>query len=208
MTSVFIICPVRLYRERLAQGLEHEKSIDVLGTASTTNQAIPRIVELVPEVVLLNSSPLAGATAIRSITQRVPTVKVIALAVPEAEADLVGWVEIGASAFLGREASAEDLIQTVESVVRDEMPCPPRAAAALARRVATLAAATVEGRHGDLTARETQILELISEGLSNKEIAKQLTIEVPTVKTHVHSIFEKLQVHRRIQAAAWFRSVT
>jgi DNA-binding NarL/FixJ family response regulator len=101
-----------------------------------------------------------------------------------------------------REGSLEDLETAVELAARGEIHCSPRIASALARRLAVLAddEAPPEPTLG-LTARELQVVELIQEGLSNKEIAQQLCIELPTVKHHVHHILSKLDVPRRADVA-------
>jgi DNA-binding NarL/FixJ family response regulator len=107
---------------------------------------------------------------------------------------------------VSREGSLEDLISALDSVSRGELLCPPRIAAGLRRRVAALAAARAPvGPRGHLTRREAEVAGLIDAGLSNKQIAQRLCIEVPTVKNHVHNILEKLQVHRRGEAAAMLR---
>ncbi len=105
-----------------------------------------------------------------------------------------------------REASLEELVEVVESVARGESLLAPRIGALLLRRVAEAAghkrAPTAAGR---LTPRELQVVGLIDEGLSNKQIAARLSIELATVKNHVHSILEKLEVERRAEAAARVR---
>lgn len=94
----------------------------------------------------------------------------------------------------------------LESVVREEMPCPPRIGAALFCRVQSLSAEVrTTNLEAHLSRREIEIVELISVGLSNKEIANRLSITLPTVKNHVHSILAKLDVRTRIEAAAWIR---
>jgi DNA-binding NarL/FixJ family response regulator len=98
------------------------------------------------------------------------------------------------------------LVATLESATRGEALFSPRMAASLLRRVAALAATQPSpSAQVRLTPRERDIMRLLDEGLSNKEIAQRLGIEVATVKNHVHNILEKLQVHRRGEAAAWSR---
>jgi two-component system nitrate/nitrite response regulator NarL len=105
------------------------------------------------------------------------------------------------------EGSIVDLVAAIDGVARGELRCSPQMAGALARRVADLAVRA--GRPAppvQLTGRQLEIVGLIAAGLSNKEIARRLCIEVPTVKNHLHTIFEKLDVHRRGEAVARARS--
>jgi DNA-binding NarL/FixJ family response regulator len=107
-----------------------------------------------------------------------------------------------------RDGSLDDLVAIVQSVARGETLCSPRVAAILFKQVAVLASerqSRILSVH--LTTREREIVDLIDRGLSNKQISHQLSVEVRTVKTHVHNILEKLQVHRRGEAAAWVREV-
>ncbi len=133
----------------------------------------------------------------------VPDAKVVALAMPEVEPRLVALAEAGISGYVSREGSIEDLIAVIESVFRGEMLCSPRMAATLLRRVTALAAERQPARaRARLTERQSEIVALIAEGLTNKEIAKRLCIELPTVKNHLHTIFARLDVSRRSEAAA------
>ena len=110
------------------------------------------------------------------------------------------------SGYVSREDSLDDLVAVVESVGRGELLCSPRVAASLLRRVASRAGTRWDSAPTHhLTAREAQIGQLIQEGLSNKEIASRLGIEVTTAKNHVHNLLEKLQVHRRAEAVARLR---
>ena len=105
------------------------------------------------------------------------------------------------------DASVAELVAAIESVARGESLCTPSVAAALMRRLASLARSWADADPIEpLTRREREILELIDEGLSNKQIAQRLRIELPTVKNHVHHILGKLGVHRRAEAAALARA--
>jgi DNA-binding NarL/FixJ family response regulator len=123
----------------------------------------------------------------------------------EASGELLRFAEAGIAGYVTRTASSADLVTAIESADRGEAVCSPRAAAALLDHVANLAADAAEP-DGALTARELEILALIDEGLSNKEIAGRLFISVPTVKSHVHNILRKLGASRRGQAAARVRA--
>lgn len=110
-----------------------------------------------------------------------------------------------AAGYVSRDRSLPELIQTVESIVRGELLCPPRIAASMLRRIGTLAGRVrgtgVLHSAADLTQREREIASLAGQGLSNKEIAHRLGIEVATAKTHIHHILEKLHLRRRIEIA-------
>ena len=126
---------------------------------------------------------------------------------PESEQDVVACAEAGVAGYVTRDASIDDLVATIDSVVRGEALLSPTVGATLLRGVA---APAVGDRHdiGErLTAREWEVLDLVGEGLSNKQIAKRLEIETPTVKNHVHNILEKLDAHSRTEAAARARGV-
>jgi DNA-binding NarL/FixJ family response regulator len=132
---------------------------------------------------------------------------VVVLGVPELDADVLACAEAGAAGYLLRGDSLPSLLELIRAVARGETICSPHAAALLLRRVATFAAER-RSRNGLglLTAREAEILELLEEGLANSEIAQCLSIQVRTVKNHVHAILGKLEVSRRGQAVARARA--
>jgi DNA-binding NarL/FixJ family response regulator len=121
---------------------------------------------------------------------------------------VIACAEAGVSGFIARESSLEELMECVSSVANDDLLCSPRVAAILLQRVKALAAANGAATHvpPPLTLRQLEILQLVDAGLSNKEIADRLYLEVSTVKNHVHQILEKLQVRSRSEAAAALRS--
>ena len=146
-------------------------------------------------------------TAIRQLTANGSmAVKVIAISINGDRNDVVAWAEAGVAGFATRDDSLGDLIDIVKCVARDEMPCSPPVAAALLRRVGVLAAGRTEPECR-LTSRELEIIALIERGLSNKEVARALYIQLATVKNHVHNILEKLQVGRREDAVEVVRAM-
>lgn len=130
-----------------------------------------------------------------------PDIRVVALAIDSTD-EVVAVVEAGVSGYVPKEASLTELVSTIQSVSCGEMPCSPSVAAGLCRRLADLAPRQDQAPQRRLTVRERQVLALVGEDLSNKEIARRLCIEVTTVKNHVHNLLEKLQVHRRRDAIA------
>ncbi len=207
MIRVLIVAEIRLYREGLAEMLQGEPEIDVVATASGADEAVRELRERQPDVVLLDVAIPENAWLARALMAAVPGARIVALAVPEIEQEVLACAEAGVAGYVTREGSVEDVVAAVSAVARGEVLCSPRMAASLFQRVATLALerspASIETR---LTNRELEILDLIDQGLSNKEIARRLTIELSTVKNHVHNILDKLNVNRRAEAAARARA--
>jgi len=205
-TRVLVVADIRLYREGLAQILGREEELKVVGTAAGLEEAVTAVPDLRPEVVLIDQAMPESLAAVRAIRVLAPGVRVVALAMPDTDQHVIACAEAGVVGYVTRGAGVADLISTIRSAARAELLCSPRVAASLLRRVTALAAGE---RACDeavrLTARELEILELLERGLSNKDIARQLGIEVPTAKNHVHNILGKLQVHGRGQAAARMR---
>jgi two-component system, NarL family, nitrate/nitrite response regulator NarL len=203
-TRVLVISGIRLYREGLVEALTRTGKLVVAGTAMAAADVLGRLSGLRPDVVLLDSS--AGGTAeARAILAEAPRTKLIALAVSEAEEEVIAWAEVGVAGFITREASLQDVVETIEGVMRGESIASPRLIATLLQHVQLAGEERTTSVETRLTSREREIVALIDAGLSNKQIAGRLTIEVATVKNHVHNILEKLHVHRRTDAAAWVR---
>jgi two-component system, NarL family, nitrate/nitrite response regulator NarL len=205
---VFIAAPFRLYHEGLAEILSGEPGIAVVGTAAYGREAVTRVRELEPDVVLLDPAIPEGANAIRELAGPSATVRVVALASPEVEAEMIAWAEAGVSGFVGFSDSLAELLATIRGAARGDLLCSPQVAGSLLRRVTLLAAERSQWKdegQGQLTARELEVIRLLDEGLSNKQIALRLCIELPTVKHHVHHILEKLGVTRRSDAVAALR---
>ena len=200
---MLIVAENRVYREGLAGLFGQEERFDVVGVAASLEEALTRLKEVDADIVLLDIPKPAGVNAVRALVADTPQVKVVALGVSEVEGDVIAFAEAGATGYVPREGSVEDHLAAIESVSRGETLCSPGIAAALFQRVAALAREhRLEPIDDRLTARELEVLRLIEGGSSNKEIARALSIEPPTVKNHVHRILEKLNVHRRTEAAA------
>jgi two-component system nitrate/nitrite response regulator NarL len=201
---VHVISTVALFREGLAEVVGRRDGIEIDGTG-----ADPDAVPGAAAVVVLDVSGFDVAEVAKRIAGRTAA-RVIAINVAAREQDVIACAEAGLACCLTPEASLDDLVGAIASVGRGEAPCSPWTAAVLLRRVATLAserrvpvAAAPTFR---LTPRELDIVELVEQGFSNKEIARELCIELPTVKNHMHRILEKLGVPCRSEAAALARS--
>lgn len=205
MTRVFIVAGIRLYREGLEAIIGREGRMSVAGTAADVSAACAAVLHAQPDVVLLDAAPEPPPLAVRALVAAWPEAPIVVLGLPEADLDreVLECVQAGAAGYVTREAGLADLVDAVASAARGEMVCSSSVAGALARSLARLAAETAPPPpEAVLTPRERQIARLIADGLSNKEIARRLHIELPTVKNHVHRILGKLQVQRRGEAAA------
>lgn len=206
MTRVLVVGDVRIYRDGLAEVLARETGVEIVGTAAGQAEVDDGVRKLRPDVVLLDTAMAGAIETIRSVATMGTGAQVVALGVPEREREVLDCAEAGVAGYVTRAASLADLVAAVAGVARGEVLCSPRMAAALLRRVAALAAERTPAAEALLTRRELEIVELIDAGLSNKEIARRLSIEPATVKNHVHNILEKLKVDRRAQAAALVRT--
>jgi len=208
MTSIIVITDVRLYLEGLAELLTREEDVDVVGTAGDAKEALLRVTNCRPNLALLDMTMAGALDLARRIRREARTTQVLSFAGPEAEDVVVACAELGVGGYLTREASLADVIIAIDSVARGETLCSPRMAPTLFRRVGALAQqiAYRTPPAARLTRREHEVITLIDQGLSNKEIAHELCIELATVKNHVHHILEKLNVRRRGEAAARLRT--
>jgi DNA-binding NarL/FixJ family response regulator len=198
---VYLVSATRLYREGLRDLLA--RRFLVAGSAPDVFAALEEIAASRADVVLVDGDAPNCISAVRAVVRTLPETKVLALAMPEVEPQLIALAEAGISGYVSREGSIEDLLAAVNSVYRGEMLCSPRMAATLLRRVKTLASERSSPRaRVQLTERQLEIVSLVGQGLTNKEIAQRLCIELPTVKNHLHTIYARLDVSRRAEAAA------
>jgi two-component system nitrate/nitrite response regulator NarL len=204
---LLIAAEVRLYRDGVADVFARVPDVEVVATASDAAEAVRTAAELAPDVALVDLGAHPDVALVRTFAEAAPHARVIALAVHEVEHDVIALAEAGVAGYVTRDQSIAELVDAVRSVAAGEMRCSPWLAATLLRRVTELARDRVPPQaRPRLTAREQEIVELLEQGLSNKEIAARLRIELPTVKNHVHNILEKLDVRRRGEAAAAARS--
>jgi DNA-binding NarL/FixJ family response regulator len=206
MISVALIEDNRLVREGIAALLATLPDLKVVAGGSTGDTA--RLRKVNPQVVLLDLG-LRNGDSLR-IAQQVrrdfPESKVIVMDLLPVHEDIVEFVHVGVSGFIMKDATLDDLVTTIRSVAEGAHVLPPQMTGSLFSQIARDAIA--KGRPAVLdsvrmTPRERQVINLIAEGLSNKEIASTLHIATHTVKSHVRNIMEKLTLHTRLQIAAY-----
>jgi two-component system nitrate/nitrite response regulator NarL len=206
--DVFVLVAVRLYRDGIADALERDPRFRLVGSAGALDGACDQLDRLgePPAVALVDLGLPEGAGATRALRAGWPGVRIVALAVPEADEEVLQLAEAGVAGIVTREATLAEVLDAVAAAARREVLTSPAVTAVLLRRVAALAGDRRAGEGPALTRRERQIVGLIGRGLSNKEIAGTLRIELPTVKNHVHHILEKLRVERRSEAVSVARA--
>lgn len=207
---IFIADDNCLLLEGLVTMLGEQEDFNVVGTAPNGRVALDQINEIIPEVALIDIGmpDKDGLEVTQTLHEDLPEVKVIILGLVDLTDEIMACIEAGATGYVLKESSFDHLVETIRSVHRNEAFCSPRMAASLFSRVAEL---TIEVKKNlpinaaRLTERELDVINLIAEGLSNKEIAKQLFIETQTVKNHIHNILDKLQLHNRFEAVQYAR---
>lgn len=201
-----MVADICLYREGLAEIFARTAKLSVVAAVAHPFDAIGVLDAEVVDIVLLGLGSEDSVRAARTIVGAHPGTRLVALAVEDRPEDVVPLAEVGICGYVPRDAALHHLVATVESVARGDLPCSPSVAGGLLRRLAALAARADDSAAAwRLTTREQQVLDLLGEGLSNKEIGRRLCIELPTVKNHVHHVLEKLQVRRRAEAVAVVR---
>jgi DNA-binding NarL/FixJ family response regulator len=208
MIDVVVAIGVRLFREGLTDVLARHPTVRVVATAADGESLDEALAAGEPDVLLVDVALVPATAGIQRLHARSPGLKIVALGDFVEPSEVVAYAEAGVAGFVTRDQALGELVTTLESVVRGHLHCPPHVAAALLQRVASVAAGNGAARHASgrrLTARELEIVSLLGDGLSNKQIARRLSIEVPTVKNHVHNILEKLEVASRTDAALWAR---
>jgi DNA-binding NarL/FixJ family response regulator len=205
--TVAIVDDNRLVREALAAMLDRLPDLRVVA-AGVAEPAF--MDETKPDVLLLDVG-LADEDSLRvaaSLSRQAPGTKIIVMDLIPMNEDIVQFVNAGVSGFVLKDATFDEFVATIRSVAAGGKVLPPRMTESLFSQIARAADARGHEQVLDdvrMTRREREVIELIGEGLSNKEIAQRLNIAAHTVKSHVRNVMEKLALHTRLQIAAYVR---
>ena len=190
-----------LVRNALTQLLGAVEDIEVVATTANGREAVTMALETSPDVVLmdLEMPELNGIEATRELIAADPSARVVILTTFSDRENIMGALDAGALGYLLKDAEPEEIIRGVRSAARGDSPLAPRAAREMISQRSEAAVDT------GLSARETEVLALVGEGLPNKLIARRLEISEKTVKAHLTSVFVQIGVSDRTQAALWAR---
>ena len=193
----------KVVRRGLRGFLELDPALEVVGEASNGKEALDMARRLEPDVVLMDllMPVMDGIEATREIRRRLPEVEVVALTSVLEDAAVTGAIKAGAIGYLLKTTEADELCEAIKAAAAGQVRLAPEAAARLMREVRT--PENPEALTEPLTERETEVLKLIARSMANKQIARELFVAMSTVKTHVNSVYRKLGVSSRTQAALY-----
>ena len=196
---ILIVDDHSVVRQGLRMFLGLEPTFEIVGEAANGIEAIERVKELNPDVVLMDllMPEMDGIAATEIIKRQYPDIEVLALTSVLEDNAVIGVVRAGAIGYLLKDAEADELIRAIKAAADGQVQLSPKAAERLMREV-RLPQSTEK-----LTDRETEVLRQLADGKANKEIAQLLHIGETTVKTHVSNILMKLGVPSRTQAALY-----
>jgi len=197
-----------LFRRGLNAVLQTEEGIEVVAEAEDGQEAIAKAEEFAPDVVLMDvrMPRVDGIEATRTIHEQVPSTKILMLTVSDDDQDLFEAIKAGASGYLLKEVSVEEVADSVRAVVQGQTLISPSMASKLLTEFVALDKRVTEKQQYTsprLTSRELEVLKLVAKGMSNRDIAGDLYISENTVKNHVRNILEKLHLHSRMEAVIY-----
>lgn len=201
----------RLLREGIASILKGHQDIHVLAAVGTKENALQKILSTRPHVVLLDLglSDVNSLELVKATKDKSPATKMIIMDLIPTASDVLDYVRAGVAGFILKDATIVDFLKTIRTVAQGAKVLPPVLAGSLFSQIVDHAingsskptAKIMESVR--MTRRERQVIELISTGMTNKEIAQKLHLSTFTVKSHVHNILEKLALHTRVQIARY-----
>lgn len=199
--KVLVVDDSPLFRQGLVSLLSSRSDMQVVGEAGDGFEALEKARDTVPDIVLMDiiMPGCDGLEATRMIKQEMPHVQIVMLTVSESEENLFEAIKLGARGYLLKDVGAEELLRVLRGLSRGETYVAPGIAARILQEFAR------PSRTSDaLSGREQEVLKLVTEGLSNKEIAQSLGMSPSTAKNHLRNIMEKLHVRNRVEAAIRF----
>jgi two-component system NarL family response regulator len=207
---ILVIEDNRVLRDGITAMLNGQPDMRVAATIGSGNNILLKASQTKPHVILMDMGlkNFKESSVVESISKKMPEAKVIGMGFIPSQSDIVEFVGAGASGFILKDATVKEFLGTIRSVAQGVKVLPPSLTGSLFSHVVEFALKNRNGKITNavqMTKREREIIVLIADGLSNKEIARQLNIATHTVKSHVHNIMEKLALHTRLQIAKYTR---
>lgn len=206
--SLVLIDDNRLLREGLATMIHTQPGFKVLAASADVDEALRKVREAKPDIVLLDFGleDRDSLSLTATVHGEVPEARIILMGLLPMQEDVASYVRAGASGFVMKDASFDQFFSTIRAVAGGAEVLPPALTNTLFTQIIRNTAGTSKAdvlESVRLTNRERQVVDLLGEGLSNKEIATRLHIAVHTVKSHVHNVLEKLALHSRLEVVAF-----
>jgi len=206
---VLVVDDHALFRRGIVTVLTNQEGINVVGEAVNGLEAIEKAAELVPDVIVmdLNMPQCNGLEATQALQAKMPQVNILVLTVSDNEADLFAAIKFGATGYILKNTEPEELVQAIHNIAQGGVIISPSMAIKLLTEFrnsgAEARAKKAADEEANLSPREDEVLRLVAQGATNKEIADSLFISENTVKTHLRNIMDKLHLANRSQAAAY-----
>jgi DNA-binding NarL/FixJ family response regulator len=208
--KILLIEDNRILRDGIKTLINTQPDLKVVATSGGNHDTLLQARTTKPHVVLMDLGLRNenGLRIVALLAKEFPHTKVIGMGLIPSQRDIIEFVEAGAAGFILKDATIEDVLDTIRSVARGMKVLPPPLAGSLFTHVIEQALRKGKGVLPDavrMTKREREIIALIVDGLSNKEIAQRINLSTHTVKSHVHNILEKMALHSRLQIAKYTR---
>jgi two-component system nitrate/nitrite response regulator NarL len=205
-TRVFLIENNRILRDGIKAIINKQADLKIVAASGANHDTLLRARRLKPQVVLIDLGLRNenGLRVVATLTKELPQTKVIGMGLIPSQKDIIEFVQAGAAGFIFKDATIADVLETIRAVAGGKKILPPLLTGSLFTHVVEHALRKVKGKLPDavrMTTREREIIALIAEGMSNKEIAQQLNLSTYTVKSHIHNILEKMALHSRLEIA-------
>ena len=199
----------RLLREGITAMINEQSDLKVVASLGTTENIHQKIYTLKPHVALLDLGLRSqnSLQLVKSVKKNSSVTKIIVMDLVPVHEDILEYVQAGVSGFILKDATVDDFLRTIRTVAEGNKVLPPHLTESLFSQIVDYALASTKRssliKSVRMTKREKQVIELIAEGLTNKEIAQKLHLSTYTIKSHVHNVLEKLALHTRVQIARY-----
>jgi DNA-binding NarL/FixJ family response regulator len=207
-TRILLVEDNRILRDGIRAVINGQADLRIVAALGGNHDAVREAKKLKPHVVLvdLGLRNRNGVNIVATVTTELPQTKVIGMGLIHTQLDIAEFVQAGAAGFILKDATIEEVLGTIRAVAHGMKVLPPLLTGSVFTHIVDHAVRKGKADLDDairMTKREREIVGLIADGLSNKDIAQRLSIEIHTVKSHVHNILEKLALHSRLQISAY-----